>query len=217
MLIINSPANPTGSIISENYLKKIADIAVDRDLLVLTDEIYEKLIYDETHFSVLSIPEMKERCILVNGFSKAYAMTGWRIGYAAGCREIIEKMGNIQAYSGICPPGVSQKAAVAALKGDQHFIEEMRKEYDKRRKYLVNRLNTMGIPTATPKGAFYAFPNVARYGTSEEVWKLFLEKAHVSTTPGTAFGGYGEGYLRFSYANSMENIGKALDNIEEVI
>lgn len=217
VLIINSPANPTGSVIPENYLKKIADIAIEHDLLVLTDEIYEKLIYDESHFSVLSIPEMKERCILVNGFSKAYAMTGWRIGYAAGCREVIEKMGNIQAYSGICPPGVSQKAAVAALKGDQQCVEDMRKEYDKRRKYLVNRLNTMGISTVMPKGAFYAFPNVTEYGTSEEVWKLFLDKAGVAVTPGTAFGGYGEGYLRFSYATSLENIEKALDQIEEVM
>lgn len=217
LLIINSPANPTGSIIPENYLRKIADIAMEKDILVLTDEIYEKLIYDESHFSVLSIPEMKERCVLINGFSKAYAMTGWRIGYAAGCKEVIEKMGNIQAYSGICPPAVSQKAAVAALQGDQVCVEEMRQEYDKRRKYLVDRLNTMGIPTVMPKGAFYAFPNVTEYGTSEEVWKLFLDKAGVSTTPGTAFGGYGEGYVRFSYANSLENIGKALDNIEEVI
>ena len=140
VLIINSPANPTGSIIPESYLRKIADIAIDKDLLVLTDEIYEKLIYDENHFSILSVPEMKERCILVNGFSKAYAMTGWRIGYAAGCREIIEKMGNIQVYSGVCPPSISQKAAVAALEGDQKCIENMRKEYDKRRVYLVNRL-----------------------------------------------------------------------------
>lgn len=217
VLVINSPANPTGSIIPEKYLREIADIAIQNDLVVLTDEIYEKLIYDESHFSILSIPEMKERCVLVNGFSKAYAMTGWRIGYAAGCKEIIEKMGNIQAYSGICPPGVSQKAALAALQGDQRCVEDMRKEYDKRRKYLVNRLNTMGIATVMPKGAFYAFPNVREYGTSEQVWKLFLDKAHVSTSPGTIFGGHGEGYLRFSYANSLENIGKALDNIEEVI
>ncbi|KYK38031.1 MAG: pyridoxal phosphate-dependent aminotransferase [Theionarchaea archaeon] len=217
VVVINSPANPTGSIIPEKYLREIADIAIKNDLLVLTDEIYEKLIYDESHFSILSVPEMKERCVLVNGFSKAYAMTGWRIGYAAGCKEIIEKMGNIQAYSGICPPGVSQKAALAALQGDQKCVEDMRKEYDKRRKYLVERLNTMGIPTVMPKGAFYAFPNISEYGTSEQVWKLFLDKAHVSTSPGTIFGGHGEGYLRFSYANSLENIGKALDNIEEVV
>lgn len=217
LLIINSPANPTGSIIPKKYLKKIADIAIEHDLLVLTDEIYEKLIYDESHFSVLSMPEMKERCILVNGFSKAYAMTGWRIGYAAGCREIIEKMGMIQVYSGICPPSVSQRAAIAALEGDQNCVEAMRKEYDKRRPYLVTRLNSMGIPTVMPKGAFYAFPNVAEYGKSEDVWKFFLEKAGVAATPGTAFGKYGEGYLRFSYANSLENIEKALDQIEEVI
>jgi aminotransferase len=217
LLIINSPANPTGSVIPENQLRKIADIALEHDLLVLTDEIYEHLIYDESHFSVLSIPGMKERCMVMNGFSKAYAMTGWRIGYAAGCKDIIEKMGIIQVYSGICPPSVSQKAAVAALTGDQQCVEDMRNEYNKRRVYLVNRLNAMGIPTVMPKGAFYAFPNVSEYGTSAEVFKLFLEKAGVATTPGTAFGVYGEGYLRFSYATSLENIGKALDNIEEVI
>jgi aminotransferase len=217
LIIINSPANPTGSIISEKNLRKIADIAIDRDLLILADEIYEKLIYDESHFSVLSLPEMKERCILVNGFSKAYAMTGWRIGYAAGCREIIDKMGIMQVYSGICPPGMSQKAAVAALTGDQSNIGVMKREYDKRRLYMVNRLNEIGIPTVMPKGAFYAFPNISEYGKSEEVWKLFLDKAGVAVTPGTAFGVYGEGYMRFSYANSMENIGTALDKIEEVI
>lgn len=217
LLIINSPANPTGSVIGEKNLRKIADLAMERDLLVLTDEIYEKLIYDEPHFSVLSVPEMKERCILINGFSKAYAMTGWRIGYAAGCREIIEKMGEIQVYSGVCPPSVSQKAAVAALKGDQTFIKEMREEYRRRRPYLVNGLNKIGIKTVMPQGAFYAFPNISEYGKSEDVWKLFLERAQVSVTPGTAFGVYGEGYLRFSYSNSLENIGKALERIEEVI
>jgi aminotransferase len=216
-IIINSPENPTGSVISEKHLKKIADIVLENDLLVLTDEIYEKLIYDESHFSLLSLPEMKNRCILVNGFSKAYAMTGWRIGYAAGCKEIIEKMGMMQVYSGICPPSVSQKAAVAALTGDQQCVEVMRTEYDKRRTYLVNRLNSMGIPTAIPHGAFYAFPNISAYGTSEEVWKLFLDKAGVASMPGTAFGDYGEGYLRFSYATSLENIKKALDSIEEVL
>jgi aminotransferase len=216
LLIINSPANPTGSVISEKDLKRIADIAIDYDLLVLTDEIYEKLIYDESHFSVLSMPEMKERCILVNGFSKAYAMTGWRIGYAAGCKEIIEKMGIMQVYSGICPPALSQIAAAAALKGNQQCVKDMLKEYDKRRKYLVSRLNEMGIPTVMPKGAFYAFPNISSLGKSEEVWKLFLENG-VAVTPGTAFGTYAEDYVRISYANSMENIGKALDIMEEVI
>ena len=217
LLIINSPANPTGSVIPEKDLRKIADIAIENDLLVLTDEIYEKLIYDEKHFSIASIPEMKERCVLINGFSKAYAMTGWRVGYAAGNREIINKMGVIGAYTTICAPAVSQKAAISALKGNQECVEEMRKEYDKRRRYIVKRLNEIGIPTVMPKGAFYAFPNISQYGNSEKVWKLFLEKANVSTTPGTAFGRYGEGYLRFSYANSLENIEKALNNIEKVV
>lgn len=216
LLIINSPSNPTGSVIPEGDLRKIADIVIENDILVLTDEIYEKLIYGEKHFSIASIPEMKERCVLINGFSKAYAMTGWRVGYAAGNKEIINAMGMIGAYTSICTPAVSQKAALAALKGDQDCVEEMRKEYDKRRLYIVKRLNEIGIPTGTPKGAFYVFPNISQYGSSEKVWKLFLEKAHVSTIPGTTFGKYGEGYLRLSYANSMENIEKALDNIEKV-
>ena len=217
LLILNSPANPTGSIIPRKYQEEIADIAMEKNLFVLTDEIYEKLIYDESHFSVMSIPEMKERSIVINGFSKAYAMTGWRIGYAAGCKEVIDKMGIIQVYSGICAPGVSQKAAVAALRGDQTCVEDMRKEYDKRRRYLIPRLSNMGIPTPTPKGAYYAFPNISEYGKSEDIWKLFLDTAGVSVTPGTAFGVYGEGYVRMSYANSLENIEKALDKIEEVI
>jgi len=217
LLVINSPANPTGSVIPEKDLRKIADIAIENDLLVLTDEIYEKLIYDEKHFSIASVPGMKDRCVLINGFSKAYAMTGWRVGYAAGNREIIDKMGVIGAYTTICAPAVSQKAAISALKGNQECVEEMRKEYDKRRRYIVKRLNEIGIPTVMPKGAFYAFPNISQYGTSEDIWKLFLEKANVSTTPGTAFGKYGEGYLRFSYANSLENIEKALSNIEKVV
>ncbi len=217
LLIINSPANPTGSVIPEKNLKKIADIVIENDILVLTDEIYEKLIYGEKHFSIASVPEMKERCVLINGFSKAYAMTGWRVGYAAGNKEIIHAMGVIGAYTSICAPAVSQKAALAALKGNQDCVEEMRKEYDKRRLYIIKRLNEIGIPTVMPTGAFYAFPNISQYGSSEEVWKLFLEKANVSSTPGTAFGKYGEGHLRFSYANSLENIEKALDNIEKVI
>jgi aminotransferase len=217
LLIINSPSNPTGGVISEKNLRKIADIAVENDLLVLTDEIYEKLIYGETHFSLASLPEMKDRCVVINGFSKAYAMTGWRVGYAAGTKEIIHTMGVIGTYTSICAPAVSQKASVAALKGDQGCVEEMRKEYDMRRQYIVKRMNEIGIPTVMPKGAFYVFPNISQYGTSEEVWKLFLEQAQVATTPGTAFGKYGEGYLRFSYANSLENIERALDNIEKVI
>ncbi|MEA1993686.1 MAG: pyridoxal phosphate-dependent aminotransferase [Euryarchaeota archaeon] len=217
LLVINSPANPTGSVIPEKDLRKIADIAVENDIFVVSDEIYEKLIYDEDHFSITSIDGMKERSVLINGFSKAYAMTGWRIGYAAGNKEIINTMGMIGAYTSICAPGVSQKAAVAALKGDQSCIEKMRQEYDKRRRYIINRLNDVGIPTVMPKGAFYAFPNISEYGSSEEVWKLFLEKAGVAATPGTAFGEYGEGYLRFSYANSIGNIENALNNIEKVI
>jgi len=217
LLVLNSPENPTGSVISEKDLRRIADIAMENDFLVLTDEIYEKLIYDEKHFSIASIPEMKERCVLINGFSKAYAMTGWRVGYIAGCKEIINKMGMMGVYTQICAPAVSQMAALEALKGDQKCVEEMRKEYNKRRLYAVKRLNEIGIPTVMPKGAFYVFPNISEYGSSEEVWKLFLEKAKVSTTPGTAFGKHGEGYLRLSYANSLENIERALDSIEAMI
>lgn len=217
LLVINSPANPTGAVIKEKELGKIADKCMGKEIFIISDEIYEKMIYDEKHFSIASLPEMKEKTITINGFSKAYAMTGWRIGYAVGDKKLIEKMRTMQMYINICPPSMSQWAALAALQESQKCVEEMLEEYKKRREYLLKRLGEMGIPCVKPAGAFYAFPNISSFGSSEEVWKFFMNEARVSTTPGNTFGENGEGYLRISYANSLKNIEKAMNQIEKAL
>ena len=217
LIIVNSPQNPTGSVIPETELRKIADICLEHDIYVISDEIYEYLIYGEKHFSIASIPEMLDISITLNGFSKAYAMTGWRIGYAVGNPAFIQKMGTMQMYINICAPSMSQRAALAALNGPQDCVTNMVKEYKRRRSYLLTRLQKMGIPCVTPGGAFYAFPNISCLGSSDDIWRLLIDEAHVSTTPGNMFGAQGEGYLRLSYANSLSNIEKALDRIEKVV
>jgi len=217
LLVLNSPQNPTGSVIPETELRKIADVCLEHDIYVISDEIYEYLIYGEKHFSIASIPEMLDISIILNGFSKAYAMTGWRIGYAVGNPAFIQKMGTMQMYINICAPSISQRAALAALNGPQDCVTNMVKEYERRRSYLLTRLRKMDIPCVTPGGAFYAFPNISCLGSSDDVWRLFIDKAHVSTTPGNMFGAQGEGYLRLSYANSLSNIEQALDRIETVV
>jgi len=219
MVILNSPSNPTGAVLDKETLRGIAEIAVDRDLMVLSDEIYEKLIYDgERHYSIASFPGMANRTITINGFSKAYAMTGWRVGYAVARREIIEAMSKIQANTCVCASAASQIAALAALTGPQKCVESMLKEYRTRRDFLVNRLNEIeGFSCGTPKGAFYVFPNITAQGvSSKEAFELLAEKARVVTMPGSFFGDLGEGYLRISYANSYVNIAKALNRIEEL-
>jgi len=217
MVILNSPSNPTGAVLDKETLRGIAEIAVDRDLIVLSDEIYEKLVYDgERHHSIASFPEMADRTITINGFSKAYAMTGWRVGYAVARREIIEAVSKIQANTCVCASAASQIAALAALTGPQKCVESMLKEYSIRRDLLVNRLNAIeGFSCRKPKGAFYVFPNITALGVrSKEAFGLLAEKARVVTMPGSFFGDLGEGYLRISYANSYVNIAKALNRIE---
>jgi len=219
MVILNSPSNPTGAVLDKETLRGIAEIAADRDLMVLSDEIYEKLIYDgERHYSIASFPGMANRTITINGFSKAYAMTGWRVGYAVARREIIEAMSKIQANTCVCASAASQIAALAALTGPQKCVESMLKEYRRRRDLLVNRLNGIeGFSCGTPKGAFYVFPNITALGvSSKEAFELLAEKARVVTMPGSFFGDLGEGYLRISYANSYVNIAKALNRIEQL-
>jgi len=219
MVILNSPSNPTGAVLNKETLRGIAEIAADRDLMVLSDEIYEKLIYDgERHYSIASFPRMANRTITINGFSKAYAMTGWRVGYAAARREIVEAMSRIQANTCVCASAASQIAALAALTESQRCVESMLKEYRRRRDLLVNRLNEIeGFSCGTPKGAFYVFPNITALGvSSQEAFELLAEKARVVTLPGSFFGELGEGYLRISYANSYVNISKALNRIEEL-
>ncbi len=227
-LILNSPSNPTGSIYDKKALEAIAAIAVKHHIYVISDEIYEKLVYDGfEHFSIASLgKEIKELTIVVNGLSKSHAMTGWRIGYAAGPKEIIKAMTNIQSQSTSNPASISQKAAVTALTGPQDFVGIMRTEFDKRRKFLVKGLNSIeGIRCLTPNGAFYAFPNVsALYGkkagsrqmaSSLDFALYLLEEAKVALVHGEAFGD--DNYIRISYATSMENIDKALGRIREAV
>ena len=227
-LILNSPSNPTGLAYDRKSLEAIAEIAVKHDFYIISDEIYEKLIYDGfEHVSIASLgDEIKQRTIVVNGISKSYAMTGWRIGFAAGPKDIINAMTNIQSQSTSNPASISQKAAVEALTGTQNFILEMVSEFDKRRKYMVERLNRIkGVSCIKPVGAFYAFPNVSSYygrsfkgnsiKSSMDLSAYLLDEAKVAVVPGAAFGD--DRYIRLSYATSMENIQKGLDRIESAL
>lgn len=227
-LILNSPSNPTGFIYDRKTLERIAEIALQHNIYIISDEIYEKLIYDgESHISIASLgDEIKEKTIVVNGLSKSHAMTGWRIGYAAGPVEIIKTMTKIQSQSTSNPTSIAQKAAVAALKGPQDSVEGMRQEFEKRRNYLVNELNNInGISCRMPKGAFYAFPNISKVlgkkndgkniENSMELSIYLLEKALVALVPGSAFGA--EGFIRISYATSMENLKKGIERIKEAV
>ena len=223
-IIINSPSNPTGFIYNEKVLQEIAEIALKNNIYIISDEIYEKLIYDGMrHISIASFSEeIKERTIVVNGLSKSHSMTGWRIGYAAGPADIIKAMTNLQSQSTSNPTSIAQKAAVAALKGPQDCVEEMRKEFEKRRNYIVNELNNIpGISCKMPQGAFYVFPNVKQIlgkkiesveiKSSMDLSIYLLEKAQVALVPGSAFGA--EGYIRISYATNMENLSKGIERI----
>lgn len=225
-LVLNSPSNPTGLAYDKKTLEEIAAVAVRHKIYVISDEIYEKLIYDGfKHFSIASLgAEINDLTIVVNGVSKSHAMTGWRIGYAAGPKDVITAMANIQSQSTSNPASISQKAAVEALRGPQDFIRTMNVEFDKRRKYMVDRLNRIkGMTCLMPVGAFYAFPKVSqlygksvggkRIGNSSDFAAYLLEEAKVALVSGDAFGA--DAYIRLSYATSMENITKGLDRIEQ--
>lgn len=223
-IILNSPSNPTGFIYTEKALQEIAEVALKHNLYIISDEIYEKLIYDgEKHISIASLSEeIKNRTIVVNGLSKSHAMTGWRIGYAAGPVDIIKAMTKIQSQSTSNPTSIAQKAAVAALRGPQDCVERMRQEFEKRRNYLVAELNKIeGISCKMPKGAFYAFPNIKKIlgkkgiNSSMDLSIYLLEKALVALVPGSAFGA--EGYIRISYATSMENLEKGIERIRKAV
>lgn len=218
-IILATPNNPTGAILRENDLREIADLAIKNDLIVIADELYEKLIYDdERHFSIASIPEMKNLAITINGFSKNFAMTGWRIGYVVANENFIEAMMKIHQYSMLCAPSISQ---YAALKFDdcEQEVKEMKEKYQMRRNLLYKRLNEMpNISTILPKGAFYIFPNIKQTGlTSEKFTERLLKEAKVVVIPGNVFGNGGEGYVRISYSVSIENIEMALDRIEKFL
>lgn len=218
-LLINFPTNPTGAVMPVDELQKIADLCIQHDLLVLTDEIYSELIYDgTTHTSIASLPGMKERTILLHGVSKAFAMTGWRIGFACGPSEIIEAMMKIHQYSILCAPIMCQEAAVEALTHGEKSVASMREEYQHRRNFIVHAFREHGLECALPLGAFYVFPNITSTGlTSKDFAMQLLHEKKVAVVPGTAFGECGEGFIRCSYATSMEHLKEAAEKIGDFI
>ncbi len=220
ILIMPFPNNPTGAIMERKDLEAIAEVVIENDLFVLSDEIYSELTYleNEGHVSIASLPGMKERTILINGFSKSHAMTGWRLGYACGPREVIEQMLKIHQFAIMCAPTTSQYAAVEALKNGDADVEMMREQYNQRRRYLLHRFKEMGLECFEPFGAFYAFPCIKEFGmTSDEFANELLKSKKVAVVPGTAFGASGEGFVRISYAYSIDNLRIALDRIEQFI
>lgn len=220
ILIMPFPNNPTGAIMERKDLEAIAEVVIENDLFVLSDEIYSELTYleNEGHVSIASLPGMKERTILINGFSKSHAMTGWRLGYACGPKEVIKQMLKIHQFAIMCAPTTSQYAAVEALKNGDADVEMMREQYNQRRRYLLHRFKEMGLECFEPFGAFYAFPCIKEFGmTSDEFANELLRSKKVAVVPGTAFGASGEGFVRISYAYSIDNLRIALDRIEQFI
>lgn len=218
LLFLAYPSNPTGSVLSCEELLEIAEVAERHDLLVVSDEIYDRLVYDTVHTCFSSLPGMKERTVLLGGFSKAYAMTGWRIGYAAARPEIIEAMMKVHQYTVMCPPIMGQKAAIEALKAGEDDVLAMVEEYNHRRRVIVKGLNDIGLPCFEPKGAFYAFPSIKHLGmTSDEFAEKLLYDEKVAVVPGSAFGSGGEGHVRCCYATSMQNIEEALERMSRFV
>lgn len=218
ILILPFPNNPTGAIMERKDLEEIAKVCIENDIYVISDEIYGELSYKEKHVSIASIAGMKERTILINGFSKAYAMTGWRLGYACGPKEIIEQMVKIHQYAIMCAPTTSQYSAVEALKKGDDDVKLMCESYNQRRRFLMNAFKEMGLECFEPYGAFYVFPSIKEFGmTSEEFAMKFLEEEHVAVVPGTAFGDSGEGFLRISYAYSIENLKRAMERLKRFV
>lgn len=218
VLILPFPNNPTGSIMEAGDLAEIAKVVEERDLFIISDEIYSELTYSGDHCTIAVFPGMKERTVLINGFSKSYAMTGWRLGYACAPEIILTQMLKIHQFAILCAPTTSQYAAVEALRNGDPDVNNMREAYDQRRKFLVKALRDMGFECYEPQGAFYVFPNIKRFNmTSEEFALKLLEEEKVAVVPGTAFGDCGEGYLRLSYAYSLEDLKRALERIEHFV
>ena len=217
-ILLGYPSNPTGAVMSKENLSKIAEVARRHSLLVISDEIYAKLVYGVEHTSVASLPGMKESTVLLGGFSKAYAMTGWRIGYAAAPREIIAAMTKIHQYTMMCAPTMAQVAAIEALKAGEENVAEMIADYNRRRLVIVKGLRDIGLPCFEPKGAFYAFPSIKCTGmTSEEFAERLLTEEKVAVVPGSAFGQCGEGYVRCCYATSLAEIQEALSRMKRFV
>ena len=218
VLILPFPNNPTGAIMERKDLEEIAEVIRRHDIFVMSDEIYAELTYKEKHVSIVEIEGMRERTILINGFSKAFAMTGWRLGYACGPREIVEQMTKIHQFAIMCAPTTSQYAAVEALRNGDDDVQEMRMAYNQRRRYLMNAFREMGLECFEPFGAFYVFPCIKEFGmTSDEFAARFLAEEKVAVVPGTAFGDCGEGYLRISYAYSLDNLKIAIGKLSAFV
>ncbi|MCU1299397.1 MAG: aminotransferase [Acidobacteriaceae bacterium] len=217
LIILNSPQNPTGGVLSKRDIQDIAEIIGERNILVLSDEIYSRLIFEGEHYSIMSVPGFKERTILLDGFSKTYAMTGWRMGYGVMRPDLATHISRLMTNSNSCTASFTQMAGIEAVRGDQSSVEHMRLEFQKRRDVFVAGLNRVtGFSCRTPRGAFYVFPNITGTGwSSKKLADALLEEAGVACLSGTAFGEYGEGYLRFSVANSLENLNQALERIAQ--
>ncbi len=218
ILVLPFPNNPTGAVMRQEHLEEIAKIVEEHDLFVLSDEIYGELTYGEEHVSIASIPGMRERTVLINGFSKAFAMTGWRLGYACAPEIILKQMLKIHQFAIMCAPTTSQYAGIDAMKNSDEDVRHMRESYDQRRRYLLHAFEEMGLECFEPLGAFYAFPSIKRFGmTSDEFANRLLQEEKVAVVPGTAFGDSGEGYLRVSYAYSLKSLKEALGRIERFV
>jgi aspartate/methionine/tyrosine aminotransferase len=217
LIIINSPQNPTGGVLSQEDIRGIANAIGDRDIMVLSDEIYSRLLFEGQHHSIAALPGFKDRTIILDGFSKTYAMTGWRMGYGVMRPDLAQHISRLMTNSNSCTASFTQVAGVEAITGDQTSVAKMNDAFRERRDMFIKRINTIkGFSCRSPKGAFYAFPNITRTGwPSKKLADAILDEAGVAVLSGTAFGAFGEGYLRFSIANSMENLNKALDRIEE--
>lgn len=218
ILVLPFPNNPTGAIMERKDLEEIAEVIKKHDIFVISDEIYSELCYTDRHVSIANIEGMQERTILINGFSKSYAMTGWRLGYACGPKEIIEQMTKIHQFCIMCAPTTSQYAAVEALKNGDEDVQNMREAYNQRRRYLVHAFKEMGLECFEPFGAFYMFPCIKEFGmTSDEFATRFLMEEKVAVVPGTAFGDCGEGFIRISYAYSLDNLKLAIGRLQHFV
>jgi len=217
LIVVNSPSNPTGAVFERNTLEEIRDLAVDRDLFVISDEIYEKIIYDHSHISIGSMKGMEDRTVTINGFSKAYAMTGWRLGYLTGPKDTMKWVTRLLSHSVSQATTFVQRAGVAALRGPQDEVASMAKEFKERRNLLVAGLRELGMPCNMPGGAFYVFPDVSEYGGGDLVTDKLLKDALIAATPGSAFGPGGNNYIRLSYATSQARIKEALQRMDKVL
>lgn len=217
LAILNSPHNPTGGVLDEEDVREIARVIADRDIMVLSDEIYSRLLFEGRHFSIMSIPEFRDRTILLDGFSKTYAMTGWRMGYGVMRSDLAQQISRLMTNSNSCTASFTQMAGIEALHGDQASVSKMVNEFRRRRELMVNGLNKIkGFRCQKPRGAFYVFPNIEGTGwSSKKLADALLEDAGVACLSGTSFGSFGEGYIRFSIANSYENIQKALERVQQ--